>query len=164
MGKKKKSVQYISFEEFVRNSGMKKRTVLKRYKDIPGFTKKNDGFLILSGTRYPCDLHRYGLKNSGEKRFALLKAISEYRYVSHVDLKVEQRQFQDMLRDLLSAGVIQPNNLDNPYGANAYDCSTLGDELLKQEINKARETLVKLVAQAAGTYTGAVISQVCEAA
>lgn len=164
MGKRKKSAQYISFEEFVHNSGMKKRTVLKRYKDIPGITKKNDGFLVLSGTRYPCDLHRYGLKNSGEKRFALLKAISEYRYVCHMDLKVEQRQFQDMLRDLLSAGVIQLNNLDNTYGANAYDCSPLGDELLKQERNQARETLVKLVAQAAGTYTGAVISQVYDAA
>ena len=119
---------------------------------------------VVSGTRYPCDLHRYGLKNSGEKRFALLKMISQYKYVTHKDLKIEHKQFQDMLRELLSAGLIQHNNLCNSYGANAYDCSPRGDELLKLSEQKAKSEIVNLIASAAGTYTGAVISQIFDAA
>ena len=52
--------------------------------------------------------------------------------ISHKELKVEHPQFVDMLKDLLSAGLIQPNHLSNQYGANAYDCSMKGDELLKK--------------------------------
>ena len=106
-----KEITYISFDEFVNNSGVKESTIKRRYKLIPGITKSNAGFTVVSGTRYPCDLHRYGLKNSGEKRFALLKMISQYKYVTHKDLKIEYKQFQDMLRELLSAGLIQYNNL-----------------------------------------------------
>ena len=160
----RKKLQYISFEEFVNNSGVKASTIKRKYKQIPGITKTETGFVVLSGTRYPCDLHRYGLKDSGEKRYALLKMISQYKYVTHKDLKVEHLQFQDMLRDLLSAGLIQPNNLCNDYGANAYDCSPLGDELLQKSSNTAKMEIVNLIAGAVGTFTGAVISQVFDVA
>lgn len=66
-----KEITYISFDEFVNNSGVKESTIKRRYKLIPGIIKSDAGFTVVSGTRYPCDLHRYGLKNSGEKRFAL---------------------------------------------------------------------------------------------
>ena len=159
-----KEITYISFDEFVNNSGVKESTIKRRYKLIPGIIKSDAGFTVVSGTRYPCDLHRYGLKNSGEKRFALLKMISQYKYVTHKDLKIEYKQFQDMLRELLSAGLIQYNNLCNSYGANAYDCSPRGDELLKLSEQKAKSEIVNLIASAAGTYTGAVISQIFDAA
>lgn len=46
----------------------------------------------------------------------------------------------------------------SPHGANAYDCSPRGDELLKLSEQKAKSELVNLIASAAGAYTGAVIS------
>lgn len=159
-----KEITYISFDGFVNNSGVKEATIKRRYKQIPGIIKSDTGFTVVSGTRYPCDLHRYRLKNSGEKRFVLLKMISQYKYVTHKDLKIEHKQFQDMLGGLLSAGLIQYNNLCNCYGANAYDSSPRGDELLKLSEQKAKAELVNLIASAAGTYTGAVISQIFNAA
>ncbi len=161
---KTKEIQYMSFDDFVHNSNVKESTVKKRYKQIPGIEKTKKGFKVVSGTRYPCDLHRYGLKNSGEKRYALLKAISQYKYVTHKDLKIEPRQFEDMLRDLLSAGLIRPNNLSNTYGANAYDCTTIGDELISRKDKAAKTELINMIASAAGTFTGAVISQIADAA
>ena len=53
-----KEITYISFDEFVNNSGVKESTIKRRYKLIPGITKSNAGFTVVSGTRYPCDLHR----------------------------------------------------------------------------------------------------------
>lgn len=159
-----KEITYISFDEFAKNSGVKEATIKRKYKQIPGISKSDSGFTVVSGTRYPCDLHRYGLKNSGEKRFVLLKMISQYKYVTHKDLIIEHKQFQDMLGELLSAGLIQYNNLCNCYGANAYDCSRRGDELLKLSEQKARSELVNLIASAAETYTGAVISQIFDVA
>ena len=52
----------------------------------------------------------------------------------------------------------------SPHGANAYDCSPRGDELLKSSEQKAKSELVNLIASAAGAYTGAVISQIFDAA
>ncbi len=153
------NVEYIDFDEFVHNSGVKEATVKKRYGDIPGIEKTENGFTVLSGTRYPCDLHRYKLYDSGKKRYVLLKMISMYKYITHRDLMVEQRQFENMLRDLLTAGLISPNNLSNSYGANAYDCTPLGDEIISRTEKAAKKEIVKLIALAAGAYTGAVISE-----
>ena len=49
--------------------------------------------------------------------FMLLKMIGEYKFISHKDLRIELMQFEQMLRDLLSAGLIQENKLSNKYGA-----------------------------------------------
>ena len=69
-----------------------------------------------------------------------------------------------MLRELLSAGLIKENNLFNTYGANAYDCTSAGDELIQRTDKEAKKELVNLVASAVGTFTGAVISQIADAA
>ena len=159
-----KTIEYISFDEFVNNTGRAESTIKKRYKEIPGITKTKEGFQVVSGTRYPCDLHRHKFKNSGDRRYALLKAISKYQYVTHKDLSIEHTQFEDMLRELLSAGLIRQNNLFNTYGANAYDCTPAGDELIQRTDKEAKSELINLIASAAGTFTGAVISQIADAA
>ena len=109
---------YISFDEFVENSGFKKKTVINRIKknEIPGITIREDKYFVLSGTRYPCDIHRYKLKDSSKRRYVLLKSISEYKYISHRELKIEENQFVEMIKDLLCEGLIRENNLSNKYG------------------------------------------------
>ena len=92
------NVKYISFDEFVRNSGVSERTVRKRYREIPGIELTNSGeFRVLSGTRYPFNMRNCKLEDSADRRYILLKAISQYKYISCTDIRVEQPQFKRML-------------------------------------------------------------------
>lgn len=156
----KKKPEYIELDDFVNISGVKETTIKKNYKRIPGFQKTEIGFRILSGTRYPFNLRNTNLDDSISKRYTLLKAISKYQYISHKELRVEQKQFEDMLRDLLSAELIRPNNLSNTYGANAYDCTVKGDKLLKQKESNAKNEFINTIATATGNFTGAILSQI----
>ena len=163
MEEKKK--EYIDFDDFVNNTGLKKSTIQRNYKKIPGIEKKDDKYLVLSGTRYWfSDLHKYKIEDSYEKRFVLLKAISKFRYIGHKELRVEKSQFDNMLRDLLSAGLIEPNNLSNCYGANAYDVTDKGALLVHKTDKTAKKELITTISEAVGTFTGAVLSQVCDVA
>ena len=162
---KNKKKEYIEFEDFVSNIGLKKSNVERNYKKIPGIEKKNDKYIVLSGTRYWfSDLHRYKIDDSYQKRFVLLKAISKFRYISHKELRIEKPQFDKMLRDLLSAELIEPNNLSNCYGANAYDVTDKGATLMHKNDKTAKTELITAIAEVAGTFTGAIISQVCDVA
>lgn len=162
--KKEKEISYIPFEEFVHNSNVKESTIKKKYQSIPGITKTDNGYTVVSGTRYPCDLHRYKLRDSYDRRYALLKSISQYKYITHWDLRIEHQQFIDLLKDLLSAKLIRKNNLCNSYGANAYDCTTLGEEVLKKNDRAAKKELFDMIASSAGHFTGAVISEIYDQA
>lgn len=150
----------ISIDEFVRIAGVKESTIRKNKDKIPGLSYNKGTYSIIDGTRYPCDLHRYKISNSADKRYLLLKAISEYKYISHLDLGLYHPQFVEMIKELLDAGLIQPNNMANRYGANFYDCTREGDELLRQQKNSAINEISNLIVVAAGKFVGNVISEV----
>lgn len=162
MGKKK--ISYIDFDVFVNNSGVKESTIKRNYKQIPGVIKDGKQFRVVSGTRYPYRLRGANIEDHGAKCYTLLKAISKYKYISHSMLGVEQQQFEDMLKELLIAKLIKPNNLSNSYGANAYDSTLLGDDFIKRTDKAAKNDFINTIAQAAGTFTGAILSQVYEVA
>ncbi len=151
--------KYISFEEFAYNSNVKESTAKGRLGDIPGITVTEDGIQVLSGTRYPCDLHRYKLRDSAEKRYILLKTICQGKYISHHHLRMEQYLFEELLVQLLTAGLIYKNCSKNTYGANSYSCTEMGENLLKKKEKEAREELCVLVGSTLGAFTGALISQ-----
>ena len=44
---------------------------------MPGLKYENDEFDILKGTRHPGEFHRYKMINSADRRYVLLKVISE---------------------------------------------------------------------------------------
>ena len=150
----------ITIEEFVAISGVKKTTIRKNSSKIPGLRYINGEYEIIKGTRYPGDFHRYKLKNSGERRYVLLKAISEYKYIDHIKLRLYKEQFDALLRELLDAELICENHLFNHFGANAYDCTPHGDEILKQEKAAAIQSITNCVASASGHFLGAIISEV----
>lgn len=160
----KEKIDYIDFEDFVNNAGVKESTVKRQYKKIPGVIKTEKGFCVISGTRYPYNIGNTKIDSSESKRYALLKAISKYKYISHKELRLEPQQFENMLRDLLSANLIQHNGLSNRYGANAYDCTRLGDEFINRKDKAAKNELINTIASAAGTFTGAILSQVFDVA
>ena len=160
---KNTEVKYISLNEFTNNSGVKESTIKRRYKSIPGITKSKGRYIILSGTRYPFQMRGYKLTDSSKRRYILLKAISQYRFIDHIALHLERKQFTDMLRDLLSAGLIKENGLSNHYGANAYDCTQNGDALLIQSEQSGMRELAGLIAETTGKFTGSIISELNKA-
>lgn len=149
----------ITIEEFQKIAGVKEATIRKNKDKIPGLTYAKGIYDILKGTRYPYDYHRYRIKDSADRRFLLLKAISEYKYIGHDSLKVYKEQFVELIGDLLKAKLIRENNLPNHYGANAYDCTPRGDELLKKKNTEAIREIADLVAAAAGTIAGKIIAE-----
>lgn len=160
----KKKNKYIKFEDFVHNAGVAETTIKRNYKQIPGISKEGKVFRVISGTRYPYRLRGAKIDDHGTKKYVLLKAIDNYKYISHKELRIEPKQFENMLRELLSAELIQPNGLCNYYGANAYDSTDKGSKLIRQTDKKAKSELIDTIASAAGTFTGAVLSQIYDAA
>ena len=151
----------ISINEFLNVAGVKLNTVKKNSGRIPGLKYENSEFDILKGTRYPGDFHRYKLTNSADRRYVLLKAISEYKYIDGSALRIYQEQFVSLLKELLDAGLISENGLPNHYGANAYDCTEAGDEVLRlAKKTESVNTITEMVSSAAGHFIGAIISEV----
>ena len=102
-----KKVEYIAFEEFVRNCGFKEKTVKKNYKRRPGIEKTDGQSTVISGTRYPYNLRGTKINDYISKSLALMKAINKNQYISHKELHMEEKQFQDMLESLYSENLIQ---------------------------------------------------------
>jgi hypothetical protein len=151
----------VSIGEFLNIAGVKLNTVKKNAEKIPGLKYENGDFDILSGTRYPGDFQRYKLENSADRRYVLLKAISEYKYIDSTKLKVYPEQFKSFLKELLDAGLISENGLSNHYGANAYDCTKLGDDVLKLgKKSEIIDRITELISSATGHFMGAVISEI----
>ena len=150
------SLEVLSHNANIQVSTIKKR-LFKNPSSIPGITIQNGNYVVLSGTRYPYPKIAK-LDNSEKKRYHLLKAISEYKYIDHWTLRLEQQQFINMLRELLSAGLIEPNHLQNNYGANAYDCTTKGDMVLHMKQFEALKEISRLIAETSGIFVGEVVS------
>lgn len=151
--------QLIDIAQFLEIAGVKENTVRKNKDKIPGLTYESGEFTILRGTRYPYNLRSAKLNDSADRRYYLLDAISKYKYIDSVKLKMYQEQFDDMLRELLDAGLIKENGLCNHYGANAYDCTIKGDEILKNHKAEAVLLISQIVSASVGHFVGAAISE-----
>jgi len=147
------NVRYVPLEVFLNVANKRESTVYRRRNDIPGLTYQDGRYAILEGTRYPCDLHRYQISDSADKRYVLLKTISKNEYICANDLGLYERQFRELLNDLLMAGLIRENGVSNQYGANGYDCTPEGDELLESKKGQAKKRIAELI----GSFVGAAV-------
>ena len=147
-------MSYISIDKFAERYSVNVKTVQKRYKEIHVVEKHEGEFRVLEGSRYPLPIGRYKIDNAEDKRYALLKAISLFRYVDADMLNIPEQSFNLMVGALLDAGLIIENNIGNTYGANAYDCTPAGDEILR----KKRLRAIKEIATIAGKFTGEVLA------
>lgn len=150
----------VSIDDFLQIAGVKISTVKKKKDEIPGLSYANGKFDIIKGTRYPFYLHGRKIKDSADRRYLLLLAISQYKYVDHLKLKVYPEQFEALLKELLDGELIKLNHLYNHYGANAYDCTSKGDEILKMKEKDAINYITGIVSSGAGHFVGAVLSEV----
>ena len=154
--------RYVDIETFLMIARKSESTIYHRRKEIPGLSYEDGTYTILEGTRYPCDLHRYKIEDSGDRRYVLLKTISANQYICAQDLGLYQKQFENLLEDLLAGGLIRCNGMSNHYGANAYDCTPRGDEVLESNKGQAKKEITELIGIVSGSFIGSVISQVVE--
>jgi hypothetical protein len=129
----------MTANELAQKYGIAELTVKRNWKQIPGGANVNDEISFWPGSRYPFNIGLHKLETYADKNFVLLKAISQYRYISHRELGLEKAQFGAMLDNFLVAGYIAPNNLGNSDGANAYDITKDGSDFLDNLIQKKRE-------------------------
>ena len=140
-------------------SAISEKQVTKRWKEIRG-AKKEDGVISFpEGSRYPFDLHRYKLINQEKRRLALLDAISCYRYVDNVSLKMPEESFKSLVKELCDAGLIRKNGTHNQYGANAYDTTIRYDEIRSHNIRKRISEITNIVASASGHFVGSIVAE-----
>lgn len=152
--------EYISLNEFANIANVRVKTIINRYKEIPGIEKNGNEYTVLSGTRYPYDKRRLKkIDNYDEKRYHLLNAIYNYKYISHYELRLHQQQFEDMLLSLERANLIKINGINNPYGANKYDCTELSGKVLSMEKLKAIKEIAEIIADCSGRFVGRVLEE-----
>lgn len=78
----------MTIEELANQAGVKVKQVKKRYKEIPGVTKNEDGsFTILDGTRYPARKPNR-IETMHKKLRAMLLAIDKYKYIDAQALRI----------------------------------------------------------------------------
>ena len=144
----------MTIEEFLIISDVKERTIHKHKNDIPGLTYINGKYKIIDGTRYPYNLGNSKLKDQSDKILALLKATSRNRYIDHRKLKLQKKQFERLLNELERNSYIEENGTNNPYGANAYDLTFEGTQLM----NLSKNAAVKKLSELAGRFAGGFVA------
>lgn len=149
---------YISLQQFCKIARKKEKTIIKHYKEIPIIIKDKKEYKVLIGTRYPCKIKSYKIIDDIDRRYVLLKSISDYKYIDCYMLNVYQNTFCNYLKDFISAGLIRENNNGNSFGANAYDCTELGGTIVKKEKQKAKKEIVYELSHIAGAFVGEIIS------
>ena len=147
--------KYVSLEEFEKISGVKIQTIKKRASEIPGLELKNNR--VLKGTRYPFPIGKYKAKDLLGKRYVLLKAISQNRYVDNISLNLYEEQFEDLISELMNAKLIKKNQLPNHFGANNYDITPQGDEWLSS-LKSGRIESNALLSKCIGCIAGEFLS------
>ena len=114
--------KYLSDAEFVKkNHGVTLSMVQKGWSKIPGAKAINGEIMIWPGSRYPFNMRGHKLDTAADRIYVLLKAISQFRYISHKELYLYESQFNDILQELFQKGYIELNHLGSNDGANQND-------------------------------------------
>ena len=152
--------KYVSLEEFLNISQVSKKTVQRRYKDIPGIKYKNGKFEILEGTRFPFNIRHNALKTDGDRLLVLLKAVDQRKYIDASILRVYQSDFEELLGTLLHEGLVKRYHSVNHYGANAYRITEKGIEYRKKKKREWAEWAATVIGKAIKGGSADVISEV----
>lgn len=151
----------VTYEEFINNYRFKEKTIENKAKkgEIPGMQYVSGEYIIEDGTRYPYNIGRNKLKSLSDKVYVFLKATHMFMYIDHTMLKMTSGEFNNMISELLSAGLICRNGIANTHGANGYSCTIICDEFILEKKYRAIKLMVNILANALGTIEGAFVSQ-----
>lgn len=153
---------YLKLNDFAELIGKKPNTILRRKDEIPVIKKVGKEWYALNGTRYPCKVNSFKIKDNWDKRYVLLKAIGTHRYIDNTMLCIYTNEFEMMLSDFVNAGLIEENHNSNNYGANGFSCTFKGSVYLRKQKSLAIKAIIEDIAKVAGIFTGAVLSQILQ--
>lgn len=149
----------ISLEVFANRYNKKEETVKRNISKIPGAIKKENIDYFCDSARYPYSLRNNKMKTSADRRYLLLLATSKFEYIDEKMLKMSKCSFNTMIKELIEKGLLVENGSNNKNGANAYDCSSLAEEILQKNRVKAMEELGKVLASIAGTFVNSATNK-----
>ncbi len=112
---------FCTIEQFARRNNISSRTVKNNFHLIKGAYIEDNTYYIPEGSRYPFFPKHMNLTTKIDKKYAVLRALFEYRYVDHEIVKVDKPSFKVIVDELLEDGFIKLNGSKNPYGLNMYD-------------------------------------------
>lgn len=140
----------MTADDLSRYSSISKTTVIRNRAKIPGYQQNvSDDYLFDPGTRYPFWIGFHSLETTADRRYVLLKAISQYRYISYVELNLHQEQFFTMLEEYAQSGLIAQNvfgkHFGKSFGANGYDCTSAGDFFLEKLEGQKRAQRIETI-------------------
>lgn len=133
--------EYITLETFLDQCGLKEQTIYKNRNKIKGLEYSNGEYKIPEGTRYPFNIGHNKLKNSYNKRYLILKAIGENRYIDSKMLHMSDNDFEEMVKQLFKSKLICRTHTKNKYGVNMYILEDAAEKLLKEK----REYALKIL-------------------
>lgn len=150
-------MRYISLSDFAARNNVSIATAKKRIRPYAKIEKIDGEESVLEGTRYPFSLRGQKYESMPEKQYLLLKAISHYKHIEASMLKLPAEQsFQLLLDSLREHRLIQENGVPGMTGADAYDCTEAGGQLLQ----KKKPKIVQEISRVTGTVAGAALKKI----
>lgn len=146
------NIEYITLEDFLNQCGLKEQTIYKNRNKIKGLEYSNGEYKIPEGTRYPFNIGHNKLKTSEKKRYLILKAIGEYRYIDGKMLHMSSNDFEAMVKQLHRSKLICRTNTKNKYGTNMYILESAAEILLKEKKEVVLKILENVTAKAIAVY------------
>lgn len=148
----KKDIPLVDVETFASRYGYSEKTIKKNIHRIEGAWKEGQDYCIPDSARYPYRMGHTSIQTREDKRYVVLRATSEYRYVDEKMLGLSKTSFRTIVDELTSQGLLINNNSNDVHGVNMYDTSSKADEMLKGGKKKAMVEIGKAVAEIGGTF------------
>lgn len=144
----------MTVEELSNICNVKCETIQRNISSIPGY-RYEDGS-IPNGSRWKYNIRNSKLRNTNDRRYHLLKATDEYKFIDHNMLRMSRDSFNTMIDELVQYGLLTENGTDNYFGANRYD-TTMEYSRIKSDRKKSMiQNIAMFIGTAAGSYTSAV--------
>ncbi len=155
---KDKKVNLVDIETFASRYKIKVETVKKNINQIVGAKKDGKDYIIPDSARYPYRIGNTSIKTRDDKRYVLLKATSENKFVDEKLIGLSKASFNTLIQELLNQNLLIENGSEDKNGANAYDTSSLADSLLRNGKRRAMVEIGKAVAEIGGKFAAQFVT------
>lgn len=143
----------VSIEEFAKRYKLKINTVKKNFHLIKGAYIKENEYIIFDSCRYPYFKKHLNIKTRDDKKYVILRATYEYKYVDRFTVGMSQSSFKTMVNELKEKGYLIENGSGDTNGLNAYDVSDEVGQIIYEK--KHKKHIIDSLFIRAGMFTGA---------
>ena len=129
-------INTVSIEEFANRYRLSVNTVKKNFEMIKGAYISNGEYIIPDSCRYPFFPKNMNLKTRNDKKYAIIKATHEYKYIDNTIVGISKNSFLLIVKELLESGLITSNGSGDINGLNGYDTTDHTDEVIRNNSRK----------------------------